>query len=90
MIKIENLSKRYGVKKVLKNINIEFKKGVIYGIVGKNGAGKTTLFRCISGLEKYDGKIFSKFQPLKNHLGLLQTEPYFFSKITGIEYIRLL
>jgi len=90
MIKIENLSKKYGAKKVLKNINIEFKQGNVYGIVGKNGAGKTTLFRCISELEKYDGKISSKFQPIKNYLGLLQTEPYFFSRITGIEYIRLL
>jgi|SRR5690625_1369078 len=90
MIKIENLSKKYGAKKVLKNINIEFKQGNVYGIVGKNGAGKTTLFHCISGLEKYDGKINSKFQTIKNHLGLLQTEPYFFSRITGIEYIRLL
>lgn len=90
MIKIENLSKTYGAKKVLKNINIEFKKGNVYGIVGKNGAGKTTLFHCISGLEKYNGKINSKFKTIKNHLGLLQTEPYFFSRITGIEYIRLL
>jgi len=90
MIKVENLSKKYGTKKVLQNINIEFQEGFIYGIVGKNGAGKTTLFRCISGLEKYNGKIHSKLKPLKNYLGFLPTEPYFFSKITGIEYIRLL
>jgi ABC-2 type transport system ATP-binding protein len=90
MIKIEKLSKFYGKKQVLNAINLEFKKGKIYGIVGENGAGKTTLFRCISGLESYKGNISSDFTKLKNHLGLLLTEPYFFSKITGKEYIQLL
>lgn len=65
-------------------------EGMVYGIVGANGAGKTTLFRCIAGLEDYKGDIISEFQPLKNHLGLLLTEPYLFSKITGKEYIQLL
>ena len=90
MIKIEELSKFYGKKQVLNTINLEFKKGKVYGIVGENGAGKTTLFRCISGLESYKGNISSDFSKLKNHLGLLLTEPYFFSKITGKEYIQLL
>jgi ABC-2 type transport system ATP-binding protein len=83
MIKIEKLSKFYGKKQVLNAINLEFKKGKIYGIVGENGAGKTTL-------ESYKGNISSDFTKLKNHLGLLLTEPYFFSKITGKEYIQLL
>jgi len=90
MIKIERLSKFYGKKQVLSSIDLEFKKGKIYGIVGENGAGKTTLFRCISGLESYKGNILSDFTELKDHLGLLLTEPYFFSKITGKEYIQLL
>ena len=90
MIKIERLSKFYGKKQVLNSIDLEFKKGKIYGIVGENGAGKTTLFRCISGLESYKGNILSDFTELKDHLGLLLTEPYFFSKITGKEYIQLL
>jgi len=71
-------------------LNIEFDEGKVYGIVGKNGAGKTSLFRCIAGLEKYDGIINSSYNPLKNHLGLLLTEPFFFEKITGKEYIQLL
>jgi ABC-2 type transport system ATP-binding protein len=90
MIEIRNLSKKYGANVVLKNINIRFDKGKVFGIVGENGAGKTTLFRCIAGLENYEGLISSELSPLKNHLGLLLTEPYFFQKITGLEYIRLL
>ena len=90
MISIHNLSKNFGAKQVLKNINIQFDKGKVYGIVGENGAGKTTLFRCIAGLENYEGQIISELNPLKNYLGLLLTEPFFFTKITGKEYIQLL
>ncbi len=90
MIEIRDLSKKYGTKAVLKNINLRFNSGKVYGIVGENGAGKTTLFRCVADLENYEGKIISDFEPLKNHLGLLPTEPFFFPKITGKEYIQLL
>lgn len=90
MIRINGLSKNYGNKNVLKDIHMEFSRGKVYGIVGENGAGKTTLFRCIAGLESYHGEIISEIHPLKNHLGLLFAEPFFFSKITGKEYIRLL
>ena len=90
MISVEKLSKFYGKKQVLNSIDLVFKKGKVYGIVGENGAGKTTMFRCIAGLENYNGKITSDVDHLKDHLGLLLTEPYFFSKITGKEYIRLL
>lgn len=90
MIKIQDLTMSYGNNTILKNIDIEFDKGKVYGIVGKNGAGKTSLFRCIAGLEKYEGIINSSHNPLKNYLGLLLTEPFFFEKITGKEYIQLL
>ncbi|GJM31567.1 MAG: ABC transporter ATP-binding protein [Saprospiraceae bacterium] len=90
MIAIKHLSKSYGPKKVLDDINLTFEKGRVYGIVGENGAGKTTLFKCIAGLEDYHGTISSDYDNLKNHIGFLQTAPYFFSKITGREYLRLL
>ncbi|MCB0519274.1 MAG: ATP-binding cassette domain-containing protein [Lewinellaceae bacterium] len=90
MISIENLTKSYGAHQVLKGINLKLASGQVHGIVGENGAGKTTLFKCIAGLEDYGGNIESSFSPLKNHLGLLPTDPYFFSKITGREYLQLL
>ncbi|MCU0436566.1 MAG: ATP-binding cassette domain-containing protein [Raineya sp.] len=90
MITIENLAKSYGKHQILKNIHITLEKGKIYGIVGENGAGKTTLFKCIAGLEDFEGNIESAFKPLKNYIGYLQTESYFFSKMTGKEYIHLL
>lgn len=90
MIKIIALAKNYGTKQALSNINLTFLEGKVYGIVGANGAGKTTLFRCIAGLEDYEGEIKSDLVPLKNHLGLLLAEQFLFSKITGKEYIQLL
>lgn len=90
MIEIKNLSKHFGGTKVLDNLHATFEKGKVYGIVGENGAGKTTLFRCICGLESHSGEITCDLSPIKTYIGLLFTEPYFFSKITGREYIRLL
>lgn len=90
MIKLQNLTKSYGKIPVLKAVNLEFKAGHVYGIVGKNGAGKTTLFKCIAGLERYEGIVNYTKGLLKNTLGYLQTEPYFFSKIKGKEYLQLL
>lgn len=90
MIEIENLSKSFGQKTVLKNVNLRLEKGQVYGIVGENGAGKTTLFKCIAGLENCTGTISSDYPILKNHLGFLPTSPYFLSRITGREYLQLL
>ncbi len=90
MITISDLTKTYGSNTILENINVIFEKGKVYGIVGENGAGKTTLFKCISGLEKHEGMITSDFEILKNKLGFLQTDNYFFPKITGEEYLLLL
>lgn len=90
MISIENISKNYGAKQVLQNVSFRLPAGQVHGIVGENGAGKTTLFKCIAGLESHDGVVKSELNPLKNHLGFLQTDPFFFEKITGREYIQLL
>jgi len=54
ILKISNLNKTYGTQQVLKEINMEIKKGSIYGFIGRNGAGKSTLMRCICGLASVD------------------------------------
>lgn len=50
ILKTKDLTKRYKKQVAVDNVNLEIKKGDIYGLVGKNGAGKTTLLRMISGL----------------------------------------
>jgi len=90
MIETVQLSKQYGKIRALQNISIRFEEGKTIGVAGINGAGKTTLFRCIAGLESYEGQVLSDCNPLKNQLGFLPTEPYFFPRITAQEYIQLL
>ncbi len=90
MISIQALQKSYGSNKVLHGIDLQLKPGVINGIVGENGAGKTTLFKCIAGLETFEGTIDHNFGTLRNVTGFLPTNPYFLSKITGKEYIQLM
>ena len=50
MLKIQNLSFSYAERQVLKNINLEVKKGETLALLGPNGSGKSTLLRAISGL----------------------------------------
>ena len=90
MIAITNLSKAYGSKQVLKQLNLQLEAGKVYGIVGENGAGKTTFFRCLAGFETCEGSITSNFSNLKDHIGFLPTNPIFMSRITGWEYLKLL
>lgn len=56
---LKNVSKNFGDKAILNEVNYTFQKGRIYGLLGKNGAGKTTLFNCISQNLMVDGGIIS-------------------------------
>lgn len=50
LLECKNLSKNYGKKKVLKNIDLTIPRGKIIGLLGKNGTGKTTLIKLINDL----------------------------------------
>lgn len=71
MIKIKNLSKRFGEVEVIKNVSLTIEEGRIYGIIGHSGAGKSTLLRCINGLESYEeGSINVMGKEVKDLKGL--------------------
>lgn len=58
MIEIENLSKNYGIKKVLDSLTLHVRKGDVLGFIGPNGAGKTTTMKMICGvMPVYSGRI---------------------------------
>jgi iron complex transport system ATP-binding protein len=67
-IEIKNLNFSYGKKQVLKNINLNFEKGKIYGLLGLNGSGKTTLLKLVLNLLKEDqGMIFLEGRAKKDY-----------------------
>lgn len=89
MIKINNLNKSYGKKKVLENLNCTIKTNSIYGFVGANGAGKSTLLRIINDIFKADsgtieinGETVENNQELKQNLVFVPDDLYFFPNYT--------
>lgn len=55
MIRLENLSKKYGSKEAVKGISLQVKEGEMLALLGVNGAGKTTTLKMLSGLTKPTG-----------------------------------
>lgn len=55
VIDVQNVSKLYGNKNVVKDVSFAIPKGECFGILGHNGAGKTTIVEMILGLKKIDG-----------------------------------
>jgi ABC-2 type transport system ATP-binding protein len=91
MITINNITVSYNKNEVINNLNLSLSNNTINGIVGLNGAGKTTLLNAIFGLKKYkQGKILWNNNKLsKKHISFLPTENFFYSNITGREYLNL-
>ena len=59
MLKISNLTKAYGDKKAVDNLNLHISPGEIHGFIGHNGAGKTTTIKVCCGILQFDsGEIF--------------------------------
>ena len=52
MIELVNIQKRFGNKRVLRNINLNLQEGKVYGLFGPNGVGKTTLLKIMAGYNK--------------------------------------
>ena len=57
MIRIENLTKRYGRRVALNNVSLDLRPGEVTLLLGANGAGKSTLLRCLLGITEYEGQI---------------------------------
>ena len=93
ILKVENLSKKFGKKEVLKNVSFEINKGDILAFIGPNGAGKTTTIKCLLGLQKITkGKVTINGYDLKKNfvkaiskVGCLVEAPDVYMYLTGYE-----
>ena len=91
---IEDLSKSFDKKCVLKNINFTFENGKIYGLLGRNGAGKTTFFNCLNEDLKCDsgefylsdGKSNKKIE--SSDIGYVLSTPVVPEFLTGREFLK--
>ena len=87
MIELKNVTKSYGTKVALRNVNLTFPRGEIVGLFGENGAGKTTMMKCILGFLPHKGKITLDGAPItkKNiaRLSFATAEHSYFPNLTA-------
>ena len=91
---VKNLKKNFGKKEVLKDINFEFEKGKIYGLLGRNGAGKTTFFNCLNeDIEIDAGEFYIEDNDTKRKMeaedvGYVLSTPNVPEFLTGREFLK--
>lgn len=90
-----NLTRKYGTTAVVDNINMNIKKGEIYGFLGRNGAGKTTTLRMIMGLispTKGEYELFGKKmgdRDVFGRIGAIIETPGFYPNLTARENLDI-
>ena len=98
MIKLINLTKKYGEFTAVDCLNLEISPGEIFGFLGPNGAGKTTTIRMIAGLlNPTAGQIILDKKDMVNNsieakkvIGLIPDRPFLYDKLSGIEFLRFI
>lgn len=98
MLKITNLTKDYGSKKAIDSINLEVKKGEIFGFIGHNGAGKTTTIKSIVGIQSFDSgsilidgvDILKDDLKCKKMIAYIPDNPDIYENMKGIDYLNFI
>jgi ABC-2 type transport system ATP-binding protein len=96
MIRLENLTKRYGDFTAVAGIDLDIEAAQIFGLLGPNGAGKTTTLRMIAGILRPDsGRVIvaghdNVVEPIEARkvLGFVPDRPFVYDKLTGAELLR--
>jgi ABC-2 type transport system ATP-binding protein len=96
MIKLNNLTKLYRGFRAVDNLNLEIKKGVIFGFLGPNGAGKTTTIKMMAGvLKPTEGEVLidgidmaNDPSEAKRRIGFVPDQPFVYEKLTGREFLQ--
>lgn len=95
MIRLENVTRKYGSFKAVDDISITIPSGEIVGLLGHNGAGKTTIMKMLTGfLEPTDGTIIvngkeigSNRRAIQNEIGYLPENCPVYPEMTVVEYL---
>lgn len=95
MLRIENLTKRYGEKKAVDDVSLHIHKGEIYGFIGHNGAGKTTTMKACCGILQFEeGEIYvdgvsvrENSLSAKRKIAYVPDNPDLYAFMTGVQYI---
>ncbi|HET6872503.1 MAG TPA: ABC transporter ATP-binding protein [Sporolactobacillaceae bacterium] len=93
-ISVQNVSKRFGKREILKQVNLAIPKGEIYGLIGPSGAGKTTLVKLIVGMEKLDEGTIEVLQTpmpnlsVLNKIGYMAQSDALYTELTGWENLK--
>ena len=95
MLKLTNLTKKFGNFTAVNNINLEINAGDFFGFLGQNGAGKTTTIKMITGLyAPTNGTVqISGYDIQKDHIeakkliGYIPDQPFLYEKLTGREFL---
>lgn len=98
IIETSNLGKRFGDKEVVSNLNLQVKKGDVYGFLGPNGSGKTTTIRMLLGLiHPSQGSAMLNGYDIKTDLnrairgvGAVVESPVFYDYLSGRDNLRLM
>lgn len=100
MINFKNLSKQYQKDKpfAVDNLNLEVKKGEIFGFLGPNGAGKSTTINMLMGVLKptsgsivVDGhSVGEESMITKAMIGFVPDEPLFYERMTGLQHLSFI
>ena len=98
MLNIEHLTKAYGEKKAVDDLNLHIVPGEIYGFIGHNGAGKTTTLKSVAGILQFDegeitiDGISIKTDPLacKRKFAYIPDNPDLYDYMTGIKYLNFI
>lgn len=96
MIKLNNVTKVYRGFRAVDNLNLQIKKGVVFGFLGPNGAGKTTTIKMMAGvLKPTEGQILIDGIDIdhdpseaKRRIGFVPDQPFVYEKLTGREFLQ--
>lgn len=97
ILSTKDLTKKYGNVTAVEQVNLNIKKGRIYGLLGRNGAGKTTIMKMILGLisissgeiNVFGKKLKGNENEIYKQIGSIIENPSFYSYLTGTENLEI-